>query len=125
VEKGWLLGPQRRWDHRKVRRPAPTLRTTRLRLRPFADPDANDLFALHGNGVVMRSWDGPVWSERTRSERFIAPSREMAAEGIGARLAVDRWCGEQGRQGQARARGARARQRTAPVLGELPGKGPL
>ena len=83
-----------------MRLPAPTLRSARLRLRPFADADANDLFALHANGVVMRYWDGPVWSERRRAERFITTCRDMAVEGTGARLAVDRvsdgafigWC---------------------------------
>ena len=29
--------------------PTPTLHTARLRLRPFGDADANDLFALHSN----------------------------------------------------------------------------
>ncbi len=83
-----------------MRLAAPTLHTARLRLRPFADVDARGLFALHSNGVVMRYWDGPVRTERSRAERFIATCREMAAEGTGARLAADRvpagafigWC---------------------------------
>ena len=37
--------------------PIPTLRTARLRLRPFDDTDANDLFALHSNAYVLRFWD--------------------------------------------------------------------
>lgn len=80
--------------------PTPTLYTGRLRLRPFADADADDLFALHTNAHVMRYWDGPLWGERGRAERFIAACREMADGGSGARLAVDRvsdgsfigWC---------------------------------
>jgi RimJ/RimL family protein N-acetyltransferase len=80
---------------------APTLHTARLRLRPFEDADANDLFALHSNAYVLRYWDAPPWSERVRSERFITACRQMAEEGTGARLAVDRvsdgafigWCG--------------------------------
>src|SRR6185437_9742570 len=52
--------------------PAPTLRTARLRLRPFTDEDADDLFALHSNAYVLRYWDSPPWTERARAERFIA-----------------------------------------------------
>jgi ribosomal-protein-alanine N-acetyltransferase len=72
--------------------PAPTLRTGRLRLRPFDDADADDLFALHSNARVLRYWDAPPWSERVRAERFITACRQMAQEGTGARLAVDRVC---------------------------------
>lgn len=80
--------------------PTPTLHTARLRLRPFADADADDLFALHTNAQVMRYWDGPRWGERGRAQRFITACREMAEGGIGARLAVERlsdmafigWC---------------------------------
>ena len=81
--------------------PTPTLHTTRLRLRPFAEADADALFALHGNAQVLRYWDSPPWSERARADRFIAACRQMAEEGSGARLAMDRasdgafvgWCG--------------------------------
>jgi [ribosomal protein S5]-alanine N-acetyltransferase len=81
--------------------PAPTLQTARLRLRPFADADADALFALHSNADVLRFWDAPPWSEPARAERFIAACRQMADEGTGARLAIDRvsdgafigWCG--------------------------------
>src|SRR5690348_1219530 len=80
--------------------PAPTLHTARLRLRPFDDADADDLFALHSNAHVLRYWDAPPWSTRERAERFIAVCRQIAQEGTGARLAVDRvsdgmfigWC---------------------------------
>lgn len=81
--------------------PTPTLHTARLQLRPFQDADANDLFALHSSAYVLRYWDAPPWTERARAERFITASRQMAEEGTGARLAVDRasdaafigWCG--------------------------------
>ena len=80
--------------------PAPTLHTARLRLRPFGDADASALFALHSSAHVLRYWDAPPWSERARAERFIAACRQMAEEGTGTRLAVDRgsdgafigWC---------------------------------
>jgi RimJ/RimL family protein N-acetyltransferase len=80
--------------------PTPTLPTDRLRLRPFDDADADALFALHSNEHVLRYWDSPPWSERSRAERFIAACRKMAEEGTGARVAIDRasdgefigWC---------------------------------
>jgi RimJ/RimL family protein N-acetyltransferase len=81
--------------------PTPTLHTDRLRLRPFDEADADDLFALHSDGRVLRYWDSPPWTDRGRADRFLAACRQMAAEGTGARLAVERvldgtfigWCG--------------------------------
>ncbi len=78
----------------------PTLQTARLRLRPFQEGDADDLFALHSSATVLRFWDAPPWSERTRAGQFLAACRKMAEDGTGARLAVDRlrddafigWC---------------------------------
>jgi RimJ/RimL family protein N-acetyltransferase len=80
--------------------PTPTLSTARLRLRPFADDDAGPLFALHSSAYVLRYWDTPPWTEPGRAERFIAACRQLADEGTGARLAIDRvsdgsfigWC---------------------------------
>ncbi len=66
---------------------SPTLHTARLRLCPFDDADANDLFALHNNAYVLRFWDAPPWSEHVRAEHFIAACREMAQGGTGARAA--------------------------------------
>jgi RimJ/RimL family protein N-acetyltransferase len=79
---------------------SPTLHTERLRLRPFTDADADALFALHSSAHVLRYWDSPPWTDRARAERFIAACREMAEDGSGARLAMDRvsdgefvgWC---------------------------------
>jgi [ribosomal protein S5]-alanine N-acetyltransferase len=70
--------------------PTPTLYTPRLRLRPFTDGDADALFDLHSSAHVLRYWDAPPWSERTRAERFIAACQQMENEGTGARLAIDR-----------------------------------
>ena len=80
--------------------PAPSLHTARLRLRAFEAADAGDLFALHSNAFVLRYWDAPPWSEPARAEKFITACRQMAQEGTGARLAVERisdgaflgWC---------------------------------
>jgi len=80
--------------------PTPTLHTSRLRLRAFTDADADVLFALQSDPVVLRYWDAPPWRDRGRAERFIERCRTIAEEGTGARLAVDRaadgaflgWC---------------------------------
>ena len=80
--------------------PTPTLHTERLTLRPFADADEDALFELHSNAHVLRYWDSPPWSEPARAERFVSVCRQMADDGTGARLAMDRasdgafigWC---------------------------------
>src|SRR5258708_23184709 len=78
----------------------PTLHTARLVLRPGISADADALCAMHSSAYVLRYWDAPPWSERARAERFITACRQMADEGSGARLAIDRvsdrafigWC---------------------------------
>jgi ribosomal-protein-alanine N-acetyltransferase len=77
-----------------VRLPPPTLNTARLRLRPFTSADADALFALHTSAHVLRYWDAPPWTEREQAERFIASCRQMADQGGGTRLAVERACDE-------------------------------
>jgi [ribosomal protein S5]-alanine N-acetyltransferase len=80
--------------------PTPTIQTARLRLRPFASSDADNLFALHSNAVVLRYWDSPPWTEHARAERFLEACGHISEEGTGARLAVERatdqsfvgWC---------------------------------
>ena len=70
--------------------PTPTLHTTHLRLRPFTDADADALFAMHSNAYVLRYWDSPPWTDPERAQRFIAACRDLAEEGTGARLAMER-----------------------------------
>jgi [ribosomal protein S5]-alanine N-acetyltransferase len=80
--------------------PTPTLSSARLLLRPVTGADADALFAMHSSAYVLRYWDAPPWSERSRADRFIATCRQMADEGSGARLAIERasdrafigWC---------------------------------
>lgn len=80
--------------------PTPTLHTDRLRLRPFASADADSLYALHSNAHVLCYWDAPPWTERSSADAFIARCGQLAEEGTGARLAIDRladdaflgWC---------------------------------
>ena len=78
----------------------PTLRTARLLLRPFTEGDTDAIYALMSNAYVLRYWDAPPWSERTRADRFIARCKAMEQEGSGVRLAIERtadwvfigWC---------------------------------
>ncbi|PRA09880.1 GNAT family N-acetyltransferase [Arthrobacter sp. MYb211] len=80
--------------------PTPTMETERLRLRPFTDADAEDLFALQSDAQVLRYWDSPPWDDRASIARFMAGCRKMAEEGSGARVAIERrsdqafvgWC---------------------------------
>ncbi len=67
----------------------PILQTARLRLRPFAEADAEALFALHSDALVLRYWDSPPWTEPARAEQFLATCEQMASDGTGVRLAVD------------------------------------
>jgi len=80
--------------------PTPTLETERLLVRPFADTDADDLFALNSDAHVLRYWDSPPWTDRASIARFMAGCERMAEEGTGARVAIERttdgsfvgWC---------------------------------
>lgn len=80
--------------------PTPTLHTARLRLRPFEDADAEDLFALMRDPQVLRFWDAPPWTDPARADRFVAGCRQLAEDGSGARVVLERsddgaflgWC---------------------------------
>ncbi|QIG45189.1 GNAT family N-acetyltransferase [Nocardioides anomalus] len=69
--------------------PTPTLRSERLVLRPFADADGDDLYALQSDAEVLRYWDAPPWTDRSRVERFLATCRSVAEDGTGARLVLE------------------------------------
>ena len=80
--------------------PTPTLRTARLQLRPFAQRDTDAIFALQSSAHVLRYWDSPPWTERSRADRFIAACKQLEQDGSGARLVIERsedrrfigWC---------------------------------
>ena len=80
--------------------PTPTLITDRLRLRPFAATDADELFRLQSDARVLRYWDSPPWQVRERADRFIEACERMSADGTGARVVIERasdraflgWC---------------------------------
>jgi len=78
----------------------PILHTARLLLRPFTEGDTDAIYAVMSNASVVRYWDAPAWSERTRADRFIARCKAMEQDGSGVRLAIERtadgvfigWC---------------------------------
>lgn len=69
-------------------------------MRPFVDADADVLFALQSNVRVLRYWDSPPWADPSRAKGFIDKCQQMADDGAGVRLAVERrddesfigWC---------------------------------
>lgn len=67
----------------------PTLQTSRLLLRPFAETDAEAIYALQSNPRVLRDWDAPPWTDRAHAQSFIAACRQMEEDGSGARLAIE------------------------------------
>ncbi len=67
----------------------PTLRSARLRLRPFTDGDLDELFSLHRKPAVLRYWDAPPWRQRAQAERFVERCAQMKRDGIAARLAIE------------------------------------
>ncbi len=69
--------------------PTPTLRTARLVLRPFAETDADAIYALQSNRRVLRYWDSPPWADRARAQAFLAACRQMEQDGSGARFAIE------------------------------------
>ncbi|WP_221584009.1 GNAT family N-acetyltransferase [Microbacterium sp. G2-8] len=78
----------------------PTLETDRLRLRPFTEADADDIFALQSDADVLRYWDSPPWTDRSSVARFMARCRQFAEDGSGARVVIEQardhtflgWC---------------------------------
>lgn len=76
-------------DRTGARLPTPTLQTARLLLRPFAETDAEALYALQSNARVLRYWDSPPWKDRERARAFLEACRRMEQDGSGARFAIE------------------------------------
>lgn len=53
----------------------PELAGRRLRLRALEPRDADALFALRADPVVMRYWSAPPWRERAQAEEYIERMR--------------------------------------------------
>ena len=59
-----------------MQRPAPSIATKRLSLRPFRVVDAIDLFSIRGDGQAMRFWDWPA-DETMEQTRDLARQIEL------------------------------------------------
>lgn len=66
------------------------LRTPRLTLRPLADSDAVDLFALHSDQDVARYLSRPAWESIDSAYELIARDQEALAAGKYLHLGIHR-----------------------------------
>jgi [ribosomal protein S5]-alanine N-acetyltransferase len=62
--------------------------TARLTLRPLAEPDAADLFALFGDPAVMRYWSTPPWTDAAQALTMVAGDRAAHAARSDLRLGL-------------------------------------
>ena len=69
--------------------PTPTLQTSRLLLRPFADSDLEAIYALQSNARVLRYWDSPPWTDRARAQSFLGACQQLELDGSGCRFAIE------------------------------------
>ena len=65
------------------------LETERLRLRPLADHDVDDLFAIFSDGETMRYWSGPAWTTNEEGIALIESDREHRRQRTAMRLAIE------------------------------------
>ena len=68
----------------------PTLQSERLRLRPFAFDDLDNIYAVLSNPIVVRYWDSPPWNDRKQAEQYIAKSQQVQIDQSGFKLAIER-----------------------------------
>lgn len=67
-----------------------TLDTTRLRLRPLGEPDAEPLFRIFGDPEVMRYWSKPPWRSIEEARDLVDRDRDAMAAGEYVRLGIER-----------------------------------
>ena len=78
----------------------PTLQTSRLLLRPFADADADAIYVLQSNARVLRYWDSPPGLTGRGRRRFWRPAGRWRTTVRAPRFAIERtdtrafigWC---------------------------------
>jgi RimJ/RimL family protein N-acetyltransferase len=66
------------------------LETARLWLRPVAPQDAEALFGIFSDRVVMQYWSTPPWTRREQADAMIETEAAGLAAGTSVRLAVVR-----------------------------------
>jgi RimJ/RimL family protein N-acetyltransferase len=67
-----------------------SLTTARLRLRPLAAGDADSLYAIFSDPVVMRYWSTPPWASHAQAHEMIANDAVELHAGAHLRLALIR-----------------------------------
>jgi [ribosomal protein S5]-alanine N-acetyltransferase len=65
------------------------LPTERLVLRPLREDDAQPLFALFSDPVVMRYWSSAPWTSIAKAQEMIAKDRQAMAAGEHLRLGIE------------------------------------
>ena len=65
------------------------LETERLRLRPLADHDVEDLFAIFSDRETMRYWSRPAWTTDAEGFALIESDREDRRQRAAMRLAIE------------------------------------
>jgi RimJ/RimL family protein N-acetyltransferase len=66
-----------------------TLKTKRLTLRPFRADDAEPLFAIFSDPVVMRYWSSAPWASVERAHAMIASDLKAMSAGEYLRLGLE------------------------------------
>lgn len=64
--------------------------TDRLRLRPLAASDADDVYAIFSDPAVMRHWSTPAWTDPAQAVRLIESDREALSGRRDLRLGLMR-----------------------------------
>lgn len=68
----------------------PVLETARLRLRPYRDDDADDIFAVYSDPQVTRYWSFPAWSDLAQARAYLAQRRALEAPAVLAWAVAER-----------------------------------
>ena len=56
----------------------PSIRTTRLALRPLSDADVAALFEIHSDPSTMRYWSAPIWKDDERGRAMVARDQDSS-----------------------------------------------
>ena len=55
----------------------PSIRTSRLVLRPLNEADVAALYSIHSDPKAMRYWSAPIWKDEERGRTMIARDRDQ------------------------------------------------
>ena len=60
----------------------PLLQGERVQLRAYCDDDADALYAIYSDPVVMRYWSFSPWSERSQADDYLRRDRDYVGDGM-------------------------------------------